>query len=150
MKYARFITTISLVFLTAHVWACSPDIYYPTGYYLFHLVDLPDNASRGFNLNGEENCRLWQQQTSSEIPLDDIYQLVYKYDIETLAALKVHDIPLPARENKMAQWRNNSLRVEILVQLYHPTIFIDLLRIVVFVKFQHILQILNWKKHPKP
>ena len=104
MKYARFITTISLVFFTACVWACSPDIYYPTGYYLFHLVDLPDDASGGFNLNSEENCRLWQQQTSMEIPLDDIYQLVYKYDIETLAALKAHDIPLPARENKMAQW----------------------------------------------
>lgn len=104
MKYARFITTISLVFFTAYVWACSPDIYYPTGYYLFHLVDLPDDASGGFNLNSEENCRLWQQQTSMEIPLDDIYQLVYKYDIETLAALKAHDIPLPARENKMAQW----------------------------------------------
>ena len=104
MRYARFIASISFMFVVGHALACSPDIYSPSGYYLFHLVDLPDNPAENFNLNSNRNCQLWQQQTSASIPLDDIYQLVYKFDMETLNGLKSHIIPEEVKGNKMAQW----------------------------------------------
>lgn len=104
MRYARFIATISFMFVVGHALACSPEIYPPSGYYLFHLVDLPDNPAENFNLNSNRNCQLWQQQTSASIPLDDIYQLVYKFDMETLNGLKSHIIPEEVKGNKMAQW----------------------------------------------
>ncbi len=104
MRYARFIATISFMFVVGHALACSPEIYPPSGYYLFHLVDLPDNPAENFNLNSNRNCQLWQQQTSASIPLDDIYQLVYKFDMETLNGLKLHIIPEEVKGNKMAQW----------------------------------------------
>ncbi len=104
MRYARFIASISFMFLVGHALACGPEIYPPSGYYLFHLVDLPDNPAENFNLNSNRNCQLWQQQTSASIPLDDIYQLVYKFDMETLNGLKSHIIPEEVKGNKMAQW----------------------------------------------
>ena len=92
------------MFAVGHTWACVSEIYTPSGYYLFHLVDLPDNPAENFNLNSNKNCQLWQQQTSVNIPLDDIYQLVYKFDIETLVGLKSHIIPEDVRGNQMARW----------------------------------------------
>ena len=104
MKSARFIATISLLCLSFHARACIVDTYAPSEYYLFHLVGLPDDTPETFNPNSEENCRLWQQQTSPEIPLDDIYQVVYKFDIESITALKSGIIPEAAKSNQMAQW----------------------------------------------
>ena len=104
MKSARFITTISLLLASFYAWSCGPIVYSPDEYYLFHLVGLPDNATDDYNLNSKENCRLWQRQTSPIIPLEDIYQLVYKYDLETLNALKSRHIPRQIRGNKMAGW----------------------------------------------
>ena len=104
MKSARFIATISLLCLSFHARACIVYTYAPSEYYLFHLVGLPDDTPETFNPNSEENCRLWQQQTSPEIPLDDIYQVVYKFDIESITALKSGIIPEAAKSNQMAQW----------------------------------------------
>ena len=104
MRYARFIVAISLLWFAKAVFACGPIVYSPSEYYLFHLVDLPDGPDGGFNPNSRENCLLWQQQTSSTIPLDDIYQVVYKFKLETLEALKSGKFPPEARDNKMARW----------------------------------------------
>ena len=104
MRYARFIVAISLFWLANAVFACGSFVYSPSEYYLFHLVDLPDGSDGVFNPNSRENCLLWQQQSSSTIPLDDIYQVVYKYKLETLEALKSGKFPPEARANKMARW----------------------------------------------
>ena len=104
MRYVRFITAISLLLSAANAFACGPFIYSPSEYYLFHLVDLPDRHDGTFNLNSHENCLLWQQETSALIPLDDIYQLVYKYDLEILNSLKSGKIPRRAKRNAMARW----------------------------------------------
>lgn len=104
MKYARFITTISFLFALTHSLACVPCVYSPSEYYLFYLVERPDESNNSFNLNSRENCLLWQQQTSYRIPLDDIYQVVYKYDLDLLMSLKTGCVPDTARNNKMAYW----------------------------------------------
>lgn len=104
MRYARFIATISLLLSMTEAFACGPFVYSPSEYYIFHLVDLPEGPDEDFNLNGRKNCFLWQEETCSNIPLDDIYQVVYKYDLETLMALKMGKVPRDARANKMAKW----------------------------------------------
>ncbi len=104
MKSVNFIATISLLLAASRVFACGPFVYTPSEYYLFHLVDLPEGPDGSFNLNSHENCLLWQQQSSSRIPLDDIYQVVYKYKLETLMALGSPRYPSEAKGNRMAQW----------------------------------------------
>ena len=104
MRYARFITAISLMFLATKTFACGPIIYSPSEYYLFHLVNLPDGPGEGWNPNSRENCLLWQQQATMEMTLEDIYQVVYKYDLETLNSLKTGIMPMAAKDNQMARW----------------------------------------------
>lgn len=104
MKSVRYIAAISLLMLVQRLFACAPIYYYPTEYYLFKLVDLPENAPTWFTVNADENCLLWQRQTSANIPVGDIHQLVYKYDIETLSQFKAHQIPEEAKDNLMAKW----------------------------------------------
>lgn len=108
MKYAKFITTISLMVFAINVFACGPIIYSPSEYYLFHLVNLPEEPGGGWNLNSRENCLLWQQQTSDDIPLEDIYQVVYKYDLELLNTMKSGILPVEAKDNRMAKWLVNN------------------------------------------
>lgn len=104
MKYTKFIATISLLLASAYAFACGPFYYYPSEYYMFHHVGSPNSYEDGFNENSHENCLLWQQQSSSDIPLADIYQVVYKYDLELLTAIKSGTMPNEAKNNKMAQW----------------------------------------------
>lgn len=104
MKYVRFIAAFSLFFASFNAFACSPSLCSPSEYYLFHLVNLPDDPESSYNLNSQQNCQLWQQQAYVMISLDDIYQVVYKYNLQTLTDLKNGNIPPSARGNRMAQW----------------------------------------------
>lgn len=104
MRYVRFIVAISLISASFHVFACVPSYCSPSEYYLFHLVNLPDDPESSYNLYSHENCLLWQQQAYVMIPLDDIYQVVYKYNLQTLTNLKNGHIPQNARGNRMAKW----------------------------------------------
>ena len=103
MKFARFIAVTSLLLVSTGAFACGPIYYSPSGYYLFHLVNVPETDIE-FNLNSRENCLLWQEQTSKSISLNDIYQVVYKYDLETLNRLKLGMVPAKAKDNQMAKW----------------------------------------------
>lgn len=104
MRYAKSIAAISLLLATIQAFACGPIIYSPAEYYLFHLVNLPDGPDGDYNKSSHENCLLWQQQTSDDIPLDDIYQVVYKYDLEMINTLKSGILPMEAKDNMMARW----------------------------------------------
>lgn len=71
---------------------------------MFHLVNLPEKPGMDYNANSRENCLLWQQQIGGQIPLDDIYQVVYKFDLKTMNTLKTGAIPEEAKDNQMAEW----------------------------------------------
>lgn len=60
--------------------ACGPWYYDPREYYMFRISDnylTGPTEKKEFNYGADENCRLWQQQTSKDIPLSHIYNVVY-------------------------------------------------------------------------
>ena len=81
MKYRAF-TTISIVFSISclQAMACGPWYYDPSEYYMFRISEnylSGPSYKHEFNYGAEENCQLWQQQTSKDIPLSHIYTVVY-------------------------------------------------------------------------
>lgn len=63
---------------TIRSYACGPYEFYPYGYKMFRVFDKnsvvhPDER--------KENCILWQSLSSSDIPLEDIETVVYKYSL---------------------------------------------------------------------
>ena len=92
-----FLLISILLFLNAaHAYACGPYEYYPYGYKMYRVFDKnsvvkPDER--------KENCILWQKLTSSEIPLEDIERVVYKY---TLTQMK--DLMSVQDPNAFATW----------------------------------------------
>ena len=104
MRYAKFIAAINMLLVSTVTFACAPTIYSPSEYYLFYPFYQPERPKENFNLNSHENCLLWQQQISSSIPIEDIYQMVYKYDLGMLTAMKSGIIPEEAKDNMMVKW----------------------------------------------
>lgn len=81
----RFRTFTAISILTVHTFVkalgCGPWYFDPSEYYMYRISDNYLTGSiqiQEFNYGSEENCLLWQQQTSKDIPLSDIYTVVYK------------------------------------------------------------------------
>ena len=94
MKSRIFITISSaLLFWCSISYACGPWYYDPGEYYMYRISDhylTGQPYSLSFNYGSGENCRLWQQQTSKDISLDDIYQLVYKGRFDWIEGIAYH------------------------------------------------------------
>lgn len=78
------LTSLLLIINTTDILAGGPVTYYPYGYKMYRVYDAkaakqPDQIT--------ENCRMWQKLTSSEIPLSDIKQVVYKYTLDQMNSL---------------------------------------------------------------
>ena len=56
-----------------------------------------------FNLGSEENCFLWQSQTSKSIPLNDIYTVVYTSPVGEILDVLTHGRKA-GDENKFKRW----------------------------------------------
>ena len=81
MKYRAFtVISILLGISCLKMMACGPWYYDPSEYYMFRISDnyLTGSSYRHeYNYGAEENCLLWQQQTSKDIPLSHIHTVVY-------------------------------------------------------------------------
>ncbi|MFR9543223.1 MAG: hypothetical protein SNH27_14355 [Rikenellaceae bacterium] len=108
MKLKLFIIAISLFVADIHkATACySPD-YQVDGYTMFRAVDKVSSEDAI-----QQNCLSWQRITCSTIPLDDIYQVVYKYSLEEL--LNIPDSPA---DNEFSKWISKNKDTEILAYL---------------------------------
>ena len=92
-----FLLISILLFLNAaHAYACGPYEYYPYGYKMYRVFDKNSVVKQD---ERKENCILWQKLTSSEIPLEDIESVVYKY---TLTQMK--DLMSVQDPNAFATW----------------------------------------------
>lgn len=81
MKYRAFtVISILLGISCLKMMACGPWYYDPSEYYMFRISDnylTGPSYRHEYNYGAEENCLLWQQQTSKDIPLSHIYTVVY-------------------------------------------------------------------------
>lgn len=77
-------------------YACGPDQYYPYGYKMYRVFDKNSVVKTD---ERKENCMLWRNLTSPDIPLDDIEKVVYKYTIAQMQELMTVQDP-----NAFATW----------------------------------------------
>lgn len=93
MRSIRFTLAISILFAVATqvAEACGYDYYYPRCYYMFRVMDLegePCDDPFAYNKGAKDNCREWQRLAGSGVPLEDIYQVVYKIPLEPFDSLR--------------------------------------------------------------
>ena len=104
-KSVRFLLISLLAFgAVSSAKACWPDWYTPGGYYMYRVYDAaPDNTKVGGDYRGDtDNCRAWQALTSKEIPLRDIYEVVYEMSLEEFEAM--YDQRKKHYDNAFAEW----------------------------------------------
>ncbi len=95
----------ALLLTTLKGVACWSGWYSPQEYYMYRVCDTQEGNSleESSYFNGtRRNCKEWQAMTSETIPLEDIYQAVYKMDYQ--AFLDVYDNPKKRQENKFLEW----------------------------------------------
>lgn len=89
LKYTLAVSLLAALWPAISVLGCWGPWYLPKGYYMYRVVDNTETESAvfsQFNLDAESNCREWQRYSSSDIPLTDIYQVVYKMSLEEFEA----------------------------------------------------------------
>lgn len=103
LKYL-FISFIILT-VTNDVYACWGPWYTPKGYYMYrvHSNEQDPTLSVESQHSGEaRNCLEWQKVTSETIPLEDIYQVVYKMDLKQFE--DIYDKREVKYDNKFVEW----------------------------------------------
>ena len=115
MKYRAFtIISILLGISCPEMNACGPWYYDPSEYYMFRISDnylTGPSYRHEYNYGAEENCLLWQQQTSKDIPLSHIYSVVYGKNAtsEWIENLLYHKrsrwiLSVDEEENRFCKW----------------------------------------------
>ena len=95
MKSIKSILVISLTLLAASptaTRACINPVYAPAYYYMYRVTETQpgavlaggtaDDAPYNETPGARENCLGWQRLTSDSIPLEDIYEIVYKMPLD--------------------------------------------------------------------
>lgn len=111
MKSIKYIIAISLFVLlgTSHARACGP--YYPEDPGLIRMFRCCSprlerqwqDGCRFQDFEREQNCRLWQDITSADIPLDHIDKIIYSARLSDIRDLSCGELA----HNKFAQWLSN-------------------------------------------
>ena len=105
MKSIKYLL-ISLIALCGanDLYACWGPWYTPEGYYMYRVKnDQPESYIdvEGSYPGSGRNCMEWQQMTSANIPLEDIYHVVYTMTLEEFE--RVYD-SRKANGNKFVEW----------------------------------------------
>lgn len=110
MKYLKYIALSSIIVCSAifcpEAECCSQAYYYPYGYRMYRVYN-PDSYKT--SVKREDNCLLWQKITSQVVSLQDIYEVVYCYNLPQL-----QNIPFVKQDNAFARWIKDSGGKEIL------------------------------------
>lgn len=106
MKFLRYLTiSIFLLIATHDSKACWGGWYAPSGYYMYRVYnDIPKSGLNIEDCNSDvgKNCKEWQKLTSKEIPLWDIYDVVYNMSLEKFEA--IYDNKSVKSNNEFAKW----------------------------------------------
>lgn len=98
---------ISLVSLLSvnDLFACWDPWYAPGGYYMYRVYDntrKPTSTIDVYNPGAGRNCEAWQKLTSKTIPLEEIYEVVYKMSLEEFET--IYDSREISYKNRFAEW----------------------------------------------
>lgn len=95
--------SLSLLVCAGEALGCGVAWYTPRAYYMYRVYELqPESARAESPSMEEENCREWQRLTSEEIPLKEIYQVVYTMPLEEFE--RIYDNREPKYENRFVEW----------------------------------------------
>ena len=126
MKLKRFIAVSVLLLSVSSIFACG---WVPThsGYvWIYRIMPLDESAYTCYDLTStgdsmlhrqvdykHDNLRLWQQQTSKSIAIEDIEYVVYKIGVERLKNIK-DSLNIPAQcDNSFVKWIKKHNRTDI-------------------------------------
>lgn len=105
MKSIKYLLISLLVLCAAsEAYACWGPWYTPNAYYMYRVVSNQSelaSAEKELYPGSDRNCREWQSLTSPDIPLEDIYEVVYKMELEEFE--KIYDSK-EANGNKFVEW----------------------------------------------
>lgn len=98
MKSIIFTINSVIIMLIASISAnaCWEPYYSPSEYLMYAPILNSVETDKD-----EQNCVLWQKQTSMSIPTEDIRQVVYKYSVEAMETILSDSLN---SENKFVQW----------------------------------------------
>ena len=84
MKFLKyFLFNIALLLVANEAMACWHPWYTPGGYYMYRVCDPePEFALDEHYPNAGRNCKEWQDLTSPSISVGDIYEVVYRMELE--------------------------------------------------------------------
>ena len=106
MKFLRYLTiSIFLLIATHDSKACWGGWYAPSGYYMYWVYnDIPRSGLNIEDCNSDvgKNCKEWQELTSKDIPLWDIYDVVYNMSLEKFEA--IYDNRSVKSNNEFVKW----------------------------------------------
>lgn len=113
MTLKRYFISAALLLVSFRGLCCGPNYYAPQEYYMYRAYDAKDE--RLSNSRSVQNCKAWQGITSKDIPIEDIREVVYKYDIDKISRLMT-DV---GDSNGFAMWirKNNDVEVQRFLRL---------------------------------
>lgn len=107
MRYLKYTLIISLLLycIPTKVLGCWSGWYHPKGYFMYRVYDgtISENGPNditSFNIN--RNCKDWQRITSTSIPQNDIYDIVYRMPLDEYELF--YSSNEYSGSNKFAQW----------------------------------------------
>ena len=127
MKLKRFIAVSLLLVITMRAYACWWEMSHAGNVLLYRVMPLDESDYNQYCTTWDSDCmlhhgvdykqenlKLWQLQTSTSIPLEDIEYVVYKVDIRYLQDIRdKKEIP-DQYENAFLKWINAHKRKDII------------------------------------
>ncbi len=143
MKFLKFFLISALLLCVADgAWPCGIYHYTPGGYYMYRVYEADPEPELGVKeaySGAAVNCEAWRRLTSKDIPLEDIYSVVYKMTLKEFEA--VYNNRAEGYENKFLEWItkrdaavvdflllakcNEHIRLKLNSRWYYPTMEID-------------------------
>lgn len=106
MKSLRYLLiSLFAILATSEALACWESWYDPSGYYMYRVFEKEPAAKMEIGRNFpdiEENCIGWQKLSSENIPLEDIYKVIYTIPLKDLQ--KICNNRRVKHENKFVVW----------------------------------------------
>lgn len=104
MKSIRFfLVSLLTVFAVSEIQACWEPGYSPSAYYMYRVYDgKSDSENDEYYISSRRNCEEWQNYTSKEIIIEDIYDVVYEMSLDEFE--KVYNNPKATYKNRFLEW----------------------------------------------